>query len=156
MIKLNGLSLSNCLFVTLLLVKIPDKSSLQPLQIVRYCEYAHVWFSNKCDSLGKNSTFLLGLVHYGNKQNAITLFFSGMCKISARDLLSSSTLSSAWCWKVRLLTTCICDFAFIKTSTFELSSRLCTSLTFEILIESWQLLLHGRTSVWIGQNIPFS
>lgn len=92
---------------------------------------------------------------FQNKQNAISLFFSGMCKISARDLLSSSTLSSAWCWKVRLLTTCIYDFAFTKTSI--LSCPLDDSIfrKFEILtVESWQLFIEGRV-FWLVEKYHF-
>lgn len=80
-------------------------------------------------SLGENSTFLLKLVHYGYWQNTITccfLFHFGMCNISARFLLPTSILSSAWYWNVRILTTFNWDFAFTRTLTFELSSRLRT------------------------------
>lgn len=102
------------------------------------CESVHVWYSYHMKKLGWkfNISVKTCALRLLTKHNYLLLFFVlfGKCNISARFLLPTSRLSSAWYWNVRILTTFNWDFAFTKTLTFELSSRLRTFLIFEILI----------------------
>lgn len=147
---------NNVNYFSFLLVKISDKSTPPPSLAPTFncCESVHVWYSYHMKKLGWkfNISVKTCALRLLTKHNYLLLFFVlfGMCNISARFLLPTSILSSAWYWNVRILTTFNSDFAFTRTLTFELSSRVRTFLIFEILIgvlaavASWK----DRCLVW--------